>query len=214
MSADVTFFWWCSKHINPSFAGRNNSSIVQHEWCSVRWWAKTDEEIWVSWKGYSGEYLSECWHITNVHCRPLICVDSSHATWTRVGLESLFLWLVTWLGLAKKWLATWLGLAKKWLATWLGLAKKWLVTNASQKLLERPRDLIILLNSPRPKKVCFRFTPLPRKTRQNLPYLEFVEGMKFSPSFSFLSSFSSFFALLFFCKLQTARAQFGSVMVY
>ena len=30
-------------------------------------------------------------------------------------LESLFLWLVTWLGLAKKWLATWLGLAKKWL---------------------------------------------------------------------------------------------------
>ena len=69
-------------------------------------------------------------------------VDSSHATWTRVGLESLFLWLVTWLGLAKKWLATWLGLAKKWLATWLGLARKWLVTNASQKLLERPRDLI------------------------------------------------------------------------
>ena len=58
-------------------------------------------------------------------------VDSSHATWTRVGLESLFLWPVTWLGLAKK-----------WLATWLGLARKWLVTNASQKLLERPRDLI------------------------------------------------------------------------
>ena len=84
---------------------------------------------------------------------PIRGVDSSHATWTRVGLESLFLWLVTWLGLAKKWLATWLGLAKKWLATWLGLAKKWLatwlglarkwlVTNASQKLLERPRDLI------------------------------------------------------------------------
>ena len=76
-------------------------------------------------------------------------VDSSHATWTRVGLESLFLWLVTWLGLAKK-----------WLATWLGLARKWLVTNASQNLLERPRDLIIFLNSPRPKKVCFRFNPL------------------------------------------------------
>ena len=80
-------------------------------------------------------------------------VDSSHATWTRVRLESLFLWLVTWLGLAKKWLATWLGLAKIWLATWLGLAKiwlatwlglarKWLVTNARPKLLERPRDLI------------------------------------------------------------------------
>ena len=60
----------------------------------------------------------------------------------RLGLESLFLWLVTWLGLAKKWLATWLGLAKKWLVTWLGLARKWLVPNASQKLLERPRDLI------------------------------------------------------------------------
>ena len=103
-------------------------------------------------------------------------VDSSHATWTRVGLESLFLWLVTWLGLAKKWLATWLGLAKKWLVTWLGLARKWLVTNASQKLLERPRDLINFKNRPRPKKVCFRFTPPPppRKPRQNLPYLEFV----------------------------------------
>ena len=97
----------------------------------------------------------------------------------RLGLESLFLWLVTWLGLAKK-----------WLATWLGLARKWLVTNASQKLLERPRDLINFKNSPRPKR-CVSGSPplLPRKTRQNLPYLEFFKVGSFSLLFLFFLPF-------------------------
>ena len=102
-------------------------------------------------------------------------LESCDLDWSRTRVTIC----VTWLGLAKKWLGLarkWLGLARKWLGLarkWLGLARKWLVTNASQKLLERPRDLIIFKNSPRPKRCVSGSPPLPRKTRQNLPYLEF-----------------------------------------
>ena len=95
----------------------------------------TMNKVWGAGKSiFSAELKSGRWEGANkLNWSNSRGVDSSHATWTRVRLESLFLWLVTWLGLAKK-----------WLATWLGLARKWLVTNASQKLLERPRDLINL----------------------------------------------------------------------
>ena len=62
-------------------------------------------------------------------------VDSSQMTWTRVRLESPFLWLVTWLATSRIDLGLDLDLlSMTWDLTWDLL--KWLLDNASQKLLK------------------------------------------------------------------------------
>ena len=58
------------------------------------------------------------------------------------------------------------------------------------------------------KKVCFRFTPLPRKTRQNLPYLKRNLRYEVFPFFS--PSFFSLFAIIFFYFLLYSPSYDGS----